>query len=859
MARKRLTPEAVYLPTKGVNPDGNGISLRPEECVDGVNLRFLPKDISVRDGSRRMANAVPSGDPILHFHTYKKPSGTEVLYGFTKNTIYKFVPGSLGSTGTWTTAIQALDHSNVAIDTCDSVSTANWTTGIGAAPAASETTIKKEGLGSCKLATGSAADNIASGTAIFQRHNLSVNLSGHASMLMWISVEMANTVTEDMRLVLKTFTSSNCTGSPIETSAEVVLTDISTTANFAPVQFLYITPAGLSSVGSFSVELNAVWPTAPLVSGSGINVYVDDIQSVGSLSLAQTVEFWDTTDIIDDAEGATVVAAGSRPPNPNEPEDDSASRVLFILDAIGTENFKPLTINHRVAISNEDSTRTIVAVGSAQNITGGTIKTGNIVPGLFSLLTDRGGTIVTASSVKKRVDTGAAEADGYALLATDPAGDKVVENVSSTGSWVKEDGTWELNFTPTTGNGYVASEPVLINYTYLEDSQTKPRFVRSFHNRLVMGNIYDDIANTYLPWQIRWTDVGDTTELNSLNFQDVVGTDITPITKLEYMGYYLYIYKFESKARMRHVGGTSIFLTETVEKRGCKAGKTIVPFRNVHFYLGEDDVYVFDGTSSFSITLDNQTGNHRVRDTLFQRINNASVNAHFGSKYEKHNEYWLWFVRGGKVDTDIGASSPEVYPSMALVFNAQLRIFYFFEFKTITSVGYFHSSSGEAWDNIVRSWGSSGGTWESGTLSGNPRAMVLARSTSDSFLMDGTDSKDYGYLDGSGGFVEGDDISYHFITRDFTWGDISRKTRTTRLDFECDGGTDTTVGYSLDYSTDTDTFKAKEDIVIDYNAEERTYFPDATSEHIRFLFEGTDNFRLRWIQPYGIVHDLPGE
>ena len=63
----------------------------------------------------------------------------------------------------------------------------------------------------------------------------------------------------------------------------------------------------------------------------------------------------------------------------------------------------------------------------------------------------------------------------------------------------------------------------------------------------------------------------------------------------------------------------------------------------------------------------------------------------------------------------------------------------------------------------------------------------------------------------------------------------------------------------MDYSTDTDVFKVEETIPIDYNSKELTYFPDATGEHIRFLFTGSEAFRLRWLQPHGIVHDLPGE
>lgn len=847
MPRKRLTPETVYLPSRGINPDGNGINLRPDEAVDSVNLRYHAREVLKREGTRRLAKATPSGHPIIHLHTYKKPNGVEVLYGFTKNAVYKFTEGS--PIGAWSVALPV-----TYTEACDA--TTNFSTDVSSGSVSLETATKMEGSGSLEVFSTSPGAYIADGVKIVRKHSITANMTTSKSMTLFAHYEATTSVAEDMQVRLQLFNTTDCSGSIIE-NITGTLAYVGGT-NFAQAQFKFANPANLGAIRSWCLVTDGRWPDTGTSITTAFLFRVDMVQAIASHSY--DVEFWDTTDIIDDAYGATVVAAGSNPPNPNEAEDDGASRALLYLHTDGT--FKNLTLNHQIPVVNEDTEITMATGAHVIDTAGGDVANCNalqgaetIVAGSFSISTDIDGTIATSSSVlQPAVDSSGAAAAGYLLIPTDPT----VVTMGLDSSWVKTTGEFQL--TLLVGHTYTVGQKIQVNYTYLEDSQYKPRFVRSFHNRLLMGNIYEAKDTAYQTWRARWGAIGDITLARFQDYQEVVDVGVGPITKMEYLGHDLFIYKAKSKTRVRHIGGSSIFQFETVEKRGTEAGRTVVPFRGVHFYLGEDDVYIFDGSSSFSITLDNSTGNHRVRDTLFQRINNAKVNAHFGTFYEKYNEYWLFFVRGGKEDSSLTTEDQqELNPSMALVFNAQLGIFYFFEFNQISSVGHFRSNPGATWDSATSPWNTQGYTWESGTRDGQAQALVLARSTSDVYLMDGADAKDEGYVNGAGVFTEGSDIPYHLITRDFTWGDISLKSRTTRVDFECDGGVDTTVGYSLDYETDPSNFKSKDDISIDHRTIERSYFPDATGEHIRFLFEGTDEFRLRWVQPHAIIHDLPGE
>ena len=47
-----LKPEPMYTPLGGMNPDSNGITLRPQECIDALNVNMTVANVKIRAGTR---------------------------------------------------------------------------------------------------------------------------------------------------------------------------------------------------------------------------------------------------------------------------------------------------------------------------------------------------------------------------------------------------------------------------------------------------------------------------------------------------------------------------------------------------------------------------------------------------------------------------------------------------------------------------------------------------------------------------------------------------------------------------------------------------------------------------------------
>ena len=97
MSTRRLVPQDPYTPNGGVNKDANSITIAQNQCNGIKNLRVMPYEVRTRDGSKKVAGNTPGGDPILHFHTYKRPNFEEDVFAFTKQAIFQLNQG----TGYW--------------------------------------------------------------------------------------------------------------------------------------------------------------------------------------------------------------------------------------------------------------------------------------------------------------------------------------------------------------------------------------------------------------------------------------------------------------------------------------------------------------------------------------------------------------------------------------------------------------------------------------------------------------------------------------------------------------------------------------------------------------------------------------
>ena len=803
MAMRRTIPEAPYLPVAGLNADNNGLSVRPEECVDSLNLRFFQKEVSTRSGTKRIALNTPSGDPILKFHTFKKPNGSEELFGFTKNNVLKYNSSS-----------QQWDHIlGPSLEDCET--STGWTLGTGQ-------TIPPASIGASAFAyhgTYSLGFKLADCGAyldLIQKTGLTWNLTTAVSISFYFySLAPARNVTLQLY-----------DGVTLKESHDIVWP----TGGWTRITVVLTDPTLLTSI----TKIVFVDNDADTLSAAQFR-YLDYF-TANNTTLAN-VEFWHTTDFIDNSVGSSVIACGSNPPKANDPEDDTASRVMLYYDQANSV-WKTLTQYKELAKVDELETGKLgpsiaSVITCTDKLADMTAGTDTVVGGTFYIYTLTGGTLATASAVESAtVDTNHA---GFFLVPTDTTRIKDGAN-----NYIYKDGTkWSLEFL----DDFYKDQQLYVAYIFKTTSTYKPRFVWNFHNRLFMGNTVE--SGTYYPWRLRWTEVADMTTVISSNYQDLIDNDVTPIVGGDYQAMYLSIFKTGSIVKGQWNG--TAFQFDTAWKDGTYAGRTIQTFQHRQYYLGLDDVYSWDGATKMSITMDQENISTRIRDKIFSVINFDELNNCFGNLYPKYNEYWLWIVKTG-----------ETTPSSVFVYNILRNTWQYFEFSATNCVGFFHQEAGNTIASLVGNISEQAWTFAGSALSGTLDSAVLGYTAGDCYIIDDSLGTDGGYYDATGTWVAGTPISSRLITRDFIFADIPKKERVQDVEFEA-YGTSVDVSCSGDYEIDPLNFTSLQTITLTPAQKSRHYFPDQVCQHIRFCFKASAYIAIRWIIPYAVVHNLKDE
>ena len=784
MGSKRLIPGKPYIPNAGVNFDANSLVIKDAECNSIENLRVLPYELRTRDGSRRLASNVPSGDPVLHFHTYKRPNASEILFAFTKKNVFK-----LTST-TWSlaqakNAITFTDDTNwtasgtnnaafgVAVNT-DGYTYAEgfWTTGVPQSPAIA--------LGEKVLTYGNMS---AQDLSVYDRISFRVEY--------FCDDGLVTPIDHDDVWTIK-FCSDVAGATVIQSATFTLLGGNNRYPEnfFQQVDIALPTPASLTSIRSITFH----GPDYQSLYGYSVTFAVSSPIDVYADLVPNNVTFWSTCDFVDLTKKSSVVAAGSSPPTATDSESDGANRVLLYYD-ITLGYFRTLTISSDITINDEATSAD--GGGAGQGPFSGT--TANVGAGIipFTFFLRSGGLLVR--------DNGSGNLSG-----------------DGSGTINYTTGAWTVTFTTGVGS-------VLVDYAYKATYVRKPRYVRNLNNRVIMANVYED--TTYMPWRIRWSDVGDMATVRGTSYRDLLDDDISSISALAYSGEYLIVYRHDSVVKMRAIGGSSVFGFFTVWQYGTFATGTVFEWNNYNFFLGKDDVYKFDGQQFSSIAT------QRVRNQIFNRLNKDKIQNCFSSYDDQYKEYWLWIVRAGNT-----------YPTDVFVYSLQYDTWSFFTFPEISAVGMYFVTNTRTWNQLVGSWNQQQWRWKDGNLEGTVRVPVMARYGGDVFVTD------YRLVEDFVSGTSGTPIAWSLVTKDFIAQTLEHKDRMQRVHFEAKGH-QVTVSNSCTYSQDITTFGEATTIPLSSQQDEHQYWPDMVHEHIRLGFSGVGAFSLRWIQPFSVTQE----
>ena len=530
------------------------------------------------------------------------------------------------------------------------------------------------------------------------------------------------------------------------------------------------------------------------------------------------ITLWSSTEFTDASLGATMVVAGSQPPSAaDSDEDDGGNRVLLFWDRF-TSTFKPLEPRY------ESYQYIYEWTGSENPAQDNHLDFDDLV---LPPVDTESAVIEWYEGNYKWILTTETAVSGYTDRIIDPDGRTI---------GLLHRGLGVLYLSDLPENDGVAYEPAAgttVTCEYTSIINTKPRFVFNMNNRLVMVNTFDTewdlVANgewattgTYKPWRVQWSYTMDITKFNFiLSFADNVGVDTSAYVAGEYIGDMLILYRENSIEQMFYVGGVGIFGFRTSVNHGLFAGNTVGLYKDMHFYMGKDNIYLYDGNSARSIADD------RVRKHIMNIANTNTLDKFMSFVDNGNAEYWLLI-----------ATEADTYPDTAWVYNITMNAWSRYEFPKNISAIQFRSDHFEK------------------PLLGTSDGYVLTLDDAvhtDTWEAWNTTTETYE--------IATQAIDVMLETRDFVFTGLEDLDRIQRVVLEANSDADyllanlaptISLRHSLDYGY---TWSQSTDIENNLNPDDRFYWVDYICRKIRFEITSSDYLVLRYIQISGLAKE----
>jgi len=173
------------------------------------------------------------------------------------------------------------------------------------------------------------------------------------------------------------------------------------------------------------------------------------------------------------------------------------------------------------------------------------------------------------------------------------------------------------------------------------------RAVVTFADRLLLLGTNED--GTSYPYRIRWSELGKTDEYDTSaggGYFDLEG-DPTGAQCGVPIGAWLAVYCGNRIYIGQYVGGLAVFRFDVaVPNKGTLAPRTVIDLGFDHIFMGQDDVYLFNGTALTGV-------GGRIRDDLFKNVSRTNFPKCFAMLNEDEHLYYLYVPygeSGGKIN-----------------------------------------------------------------------------------------------------------------------------------------------------------------------------------------------------------------
>lgn len=231
---------------------------------------------------------------------------------------------------------------------------------------------------------------------------------------------------------------------------------------------------------------------------------------------------------------------------------------------------------------------------------------------------------------------------------------------------------------------------------------------------LLFGNITLD--GTKRPVGIYWCDTADPTNWTTGTAgNDNLYNTADQIRKFMLMGSELIIYRHEGTTKGTYVGtATRLFLfLDTQATKGLLATLAVVDGGDQHFFMGHDDLYIYEGGLSivpFGLP---------IRDKIFGdggELNPSEAHKSFALYCENYKELWFVYARG--VDEN---------PRAIIRYKLESKTFsYRILSHEMSGFGVFRLESSLIWSEIIGAWEEQTTTWDARSFIGGSATILFS-------------------------------------------------------------------------------------------------------------------------------------
>ncbi len=584
------------------------------------------------------------------------------------------------------------------------------------------------------------------------------------------------------------------------------------------------------------------------------NIYRYDVGTgwvscINPLITTYTWNQWSITNFIDRNIGTTVVAAASIYTRPTDAYTDGAERGLFYYDPTAGSGelgqFEELQLNSDLLF--DEATNTGMVLAAEGGIITGTVTNTPLLPGTFYLVVKGIGVVATAGlAIYDQLET------PYNKLS--PVDETQV--IFGPNSFVELDtGNFSIEFTDASFNGL----DLWAYYSYKDPVDYRPLYVSNYQNSLVLANTSEFLSGApgswfYFPWRVRWTEQLDMTVTRQRDYQELALDDISPILGMRALETTasstivgpLYFYKHNSIIRGTYNQNYNrnpdlpvpIFNFEIAFSEGIEATNTITSIEGLHFYLGRNDVYAFDGVHRRSITHDGTTGATRIQKAIFDELDLDTLQRCFGV-YDEIDRKYMLFIR---------VKGTSTYPTKCYVYDIDLDAWTTYEYPETSAALDADFVPGNIIANLSGNIEDLPGDIDD--LSGNTNKLLLLAMTKSAFLASARSGWDKLNTD--------DAVTYasSYITRDFFGNTLEEQDRIQKMYIEGFGGA-ATISYNPYY--EFTNFEQENTVSFSTRYKRESYLPDVVSNNCRFLLSLTAGTQIRWLQVFSNKQEFTNE